>query len=121
TPEITVARVRPASMPGEGVKPLADVEREVIVETLHRFNGHRQKTAQALGNWLSPAFSGELKLSFDADQIEALSTEREALWDRVSAADFLTREEKRAAVGYGVDDGPHEGDEDVGGGSTAVR
>ncbi|MEM1166924.1 MAG: sigma-54 dependent transcriptional regulator [Planctomycetota bacterium] len=30
-------------------KPLADIEREVIVETLHRFGGHRQKTASALG------------------------------------------------------------------------
>ena len=30
-------------------RPLADIEREVIVETLHRFNGHRQKTAKALG------------------------------------------------------------------------
>lgn len=30
-------------------RPLADIERDVIVETLHRFNGHRQKTAKALG------------------------------------------------------------------------
>ncbi len=30
-------------------KPLCDIEREVIVETLHRFNGHRVKTARALG------------------------------------------------------------------------
>ncbi|MEM8664095.1 MAG: phage portal protein [Pseudomonadota bacterium] len=81
------------------------------------------KTAQSLGNWLAPAFEGDLRLSFDADQIEALSTEREALWDRVSAADFLTREEKRAAVGYGVDEKPAEDEagEEVGGGSTAVR
>ncbi|MEM8836268.1 MAG: sigma-54 dependent transcriptional regulator [Planctomycetota bacterium] len=49
SPEVSVARVRPASMSTESVKPLADIEREVIVETLHRFNGHRQKTAQALG------------------------------------------------------------------------
>ena len=28
---------------------LSDIEREVIVETLERFNGHRQKTARALG------------------------------------------------------------------------
>ena len=28
---------------------LEDIEREAIVRTLHRFNGHRQKTAQALG------------------------------------------------------------------------
>lgn len=30
-------------------RPLSDIEREVIVETLERFNGHRQKTARALG------------------------------------------------------------------------
>ncbi|MEM9083184.1 MAG: sigma 54-interacting transcriptional regulator, partial [Planctomycetota bacterium] len=30
-------------------KPLADIEREIIVETLQRFGGHRQKTASALG------------------------------------------------------------------------
>ncbi|MBX9592501.1 MAG: HNH endonuclease [Hyphomonadaceae bacterium] len=42
----------------------------------------------------------------DLDSIEALSTEREALWTRIEGATFLTRNEKRAAVGYGpVDDG----------------
>lgn len=30
-------------------KQLSDIEREVIVETLHRYNGHRVKTARALG------------------------------------------------------------------------
>jgi two-component system response regulator HydG len=30
-------------------RPLADIEREVIVRTLEHFKGHRQKTAQALG------------------------------------------------------------------------
>ena len=36
---------------------------------------------------------------------EALSTEREALWERVRKADFLTLNEKRAAIGYGAVDG----------------
>jgi len=31
------------------IRPLADIERDIIVQTLHRFNGHRQKTAKALG------------------------------------------------------------------------
>jgi phage portal protein BeeE len=35
--------------------------------------------------------------------VEALSVERAALWSRVGAADFLTRDEKRQAVGYGVE------------------
>ncbi len=31
------------------LRPLAEIEREVIVRTLEHFKGHRQKTAQALG------------------------------------------------------------------------
>ncbi len=31
------------------VRPLEDIERDVIIATLRRFNGHRQKTAKALG------------------------------------------------------------------------
>ncbi len=62
------------------------------------------RTAQSLGNWLGVAWPEDLRLSFDADQIEALSTERESLWDRVASADFLTRAEKREAVGYGAEE-----------------
>src|SRR5262245_20968099 len=59
-----------------------------------------QRSAEALTNWLRPAFGKDVRLSFDSDAIEALSSEREALWARVGAADFITRDEKRAAVGY---------------------
>lgn len=59
------------------------------------------RLAEALTAWLAPAYGDGLRLWFDADQIEALSSEREALWGRVAAADFLTVNEKRAAVGYG--------------------
>jgi len=31
------------------VRTLEDIERDAIIETLHRFNGHRKKTATALG------------------------------------------------------------------------
>ncbi len=58
------------------------------------------RTAAALSQWLGPRFGPGLRLAFDMDRIEALSTEREALWNRVAAADFLTINEKRAAVGY---------------------
>ncbi len=37
----------PEAQPGD--RTLADLERDTIVATLHRFNGHRQKTAKALG------------------------------------------------------------------------
>ena len=63
------------------------------------------RTAQALGAWLAPAFGGDLRLWYDVDEVDALSAEREAVWRRVRAADFLTDDEKRAAVGYG----PREG------------
>jgi HK97 family phage portal protein len=64
-----------------------------------------KRTAQALAQWLAPAFVGRagqgLALEPDLDAVEALSAERESLWRRVTAADFLTPEEKREAVGYG--------------------
>jgi HK97 family phage portal protein len=53
----------------------------------------------ALAQWLSPAF-GAVRLLVDTDRIEALAADRAALWERVSAAPFLTVNEKRAAVGY---------------------
>jgi HK97 family phage portal protein len=63
------------------------------------------RTAAALGGWLGPAWGERLRLDFDRDGIEALALEREALWRRVNEADFLTPDEKRQAVGYGVREG----------------
>ncbi|HEY8382753.1 MAG TPA: phage portal protein [Microvirga sp.] len=60
-----------------------------------------RRTGEALAHWLSPAFGESLALEPDLDAIEALAAERESLWRRVSAAAFLTDEEKREAVGYG--------------------
>ena len=59
------------------------------------------RIAAARGGRLGPAFGERLRLSFDADQVDALSAEREAVWARVEEATFLTVNEKRAAVGYG--------------------
>lgn len=58
------------------------------------------RVVQSLASWLSPVWGGELTLKPDLDAVEALSSEREALWRRVTAADFLDENEKRAAVGY---------------------
>ncbi|CFX31375.1 conserved protein of unknown function [Candidatus Filomicrobium marinum] len=69
--------------------------RQTVLPMVHR-------TAKAMSAWLGPSFGGGLELRPDLDQIEALSTEREALWSRVEGASFLTRDEKRAAVGYGT-------------------
>ena len=57
----------------------------------------------AVGDWLIALHGGPatLKLGFDADAIEGLAAERDALWARVGAASFLSDDEKREAVGYG--------------------
>jgi HK97 family phage portal protein len=77
------------------------------------------RTARALSSWLAPAPRGRqdslfalgdsasrsrppsaLELKPDLDQIEALASERDALWKRLESASFLTDDEKRAAAGY---------------------
>ncbi|MFT0890907.1 phage portal protein [Pseudochelatococcus sp. G4_1912] len=68
-----------------------------------------RRTAQALSHWLSPAFGAGLNLDPDLDCVEALSGEREALWRRITAADFLSDDEKREAVGYGERSGAGHG------------
>lgn len=66
------------------------------------------RAAAAIAGWLRPAFGDGLRLVVDTDRIEALSSEREALWQRVEKASFLTLNEKREAVGYApVEGGDH--------------
>ena len=72
--------------------------RQTVLPLVARMGG-------ALAGWLGPAWGGGLTLGYDADAVEALSLEREALWRRVDAADFLTPDEKREAVGYGSGSG----------------
>lgn len=59
------------------------------------------RTAAALQHWLAPAWGEDLRLGFDTDAVAALAIERDAQWARIGAADFLTDDEKRSAVGYG--------------------
>ncbi|GKS02842.1 portal protein [Sphingomonas aquatilis] len=53
--------------------------------------------AQGLGGWFEGA-----ALSVDLDRVPALAEDRERLWRSVSAADFLSVEEKRAMLGVGA-------------------
>ncbi len=76
------------------------------------------RTARALGNWLSPAWGSDLRLAYDADEVEALAAEREARWRRIGAADFLTADEKRQALGYSP---RHAGESADGGDGTVER
>ena len=62
------------------------------------------RTAQALSVWLSGLYEG-LRLGYDLDQVSGLSSERNELWTRINAANFLTDAEKREAVGYGAGQG----------------
>ena len=68
--------------------------RQTVIPLLSRIAGQ-------LAAWLSPAYGAELTLKPDLDAVEALAVERESLWRRVTEADFLDADEKRAAVGYG--------------------
>ncbi len=56
-----------------------------------------RKTASALSAWLSPQFSGAA-IEVDAGAIDALGADRDALWARVTAATFLSDDEKRRAL-----------------------
>ena len=57
------------------------------------------KILGAIAQALSGAFPG-VTLSVNLDAVGELSEDRERLWAQLSAADFLTRDEKRAMVGF---------------------
>ena len=54
----------------------------------------------ALTQWLAPAFGGALRLEVDGDRVDALASDRAALWQRVTDAPFLTLNEKREMTGF---------------------
>ncbi len=68
------------------------------------------RTAKALTRWLCPRFGSSLRIGYDSDAVDALALERESVWDRLSNANFLTLNERRAAAGYS----PVEGGDVVG-------
>lgn len=59
------------------------------------------RTAEALSAWLGSDPDRPVRLVLDTDAVEALAPDRDRIWARVAAAEFLTEDEKRAAVGYG--------------------
>ena len=58
-----------------------------------------QRTIRALEAWFDGAGASGLRLKADLDAVPALAPEREALWRRLAAADFLTEDEKRSIAG----------------------
>ena len=66
-----------------------------------------KKTTAALSGWLSPYFNGA-HIVCDVTNIEALSADRDALWRRVTSANFLTDNEKRHLLGFApIEDDAH--------------
>lgn len=61
-----------------------------------------ENVTDALNNWLVPMFDSSLSLSLDQDAIPIFAEKRDAYWERISAADFLSAEEKRKLLGVGV-------------------
>ena len=57
------------------------------------------RVLSAISVWLSEFDDEDVTLRPDADQIAALSTERDAQWRRVSEAAFLSDSEKRSLLG----------------------
>lgn len=62
-----------------------------------------QQLKQEWMRWLVPLFGEGLRLDIDADEIPALAARRDMVWDKLNRADFLTRAEKREAIGYAPD------------------
>lgn len=52
-----------------------------------------------LNHWLAPQFGSNVSIDYDIDGIDALAPRREKIWERVNAAQFMTINEKRAALG----------------------
>ena len=53
-----------------------------------------------MNRWLCEGYGHDLRISYDRDEIPALTLKREAVWERVQKSEFLTINEKREAVGY---------------------
>lgn len=53
----------------------------------------------SLTNWLGYWFGKDIIIDVDKDAISALTIKRENLWEKISNAEFMTTNEKRALVG----------------------
>lgn len=60
-----------------------------------------QKAARAIEAWVGDRWpdAGPAAVRVDVESVPALTVEREALWSRIAAADFLSEDEKRRMAG----------------------
>lgn len=54
----------------------------------------------ALNRWLAPKFGPNIRLEFNTDEVPALVSKRQDMWDKIEAVSFLKINEKREAIGY---------------------
>ena len=54
-----------------------------------------------INRWICPYYGDDIEFRYDSDSIPALAIRRESLWSKIQNSDFLTTNEKRAALGYG--------------------
>lgn len=65
-----------------------------------------ERVMSAFDHWLVPMFDSSLELDYDDDEVSALTARRYEQWEKLQSVDFLTVNEKRAAIGYGpIDNG----------------
>jgi len=57
------------------------------------------RVVAALSDWLALSSGAVVDLKPDLDQVRALAAEREAQWNRITRAEFLSEAEKRALLG----------------------
>lgn len=58
------------------------------------------KLSDNFSSWLSHWYGEELLIDFDRDSISCLTEKRENLWAKITDANFMTVNEKRAMVGF---------------------
>ena len=69
--------------------------RQTIIPMINRTQKH-------FAHWFAPIYGTEWRFDYNLDRIDALAEERKTEWARVDSASFLTQDEKRDAVGYGM-------------------
>ena len=57
------------------------------------------RVLERLNNWLVPLYGGDLTLSYNIDDISALSAKREKVWNALNGVSFMTINEKRSMFG----------------------
>jgi HK97 family phage portal protein len=59
------------------------------------------RIAQELSQWLQQLTGDAIRLVPDFDAVDAMTSVREPIWQAVTAANFLTEDEKRSILGFG--------------------